>query len=124
MEFATGKPQILVFTRPENDGGTTAIISLTPLISPDFNPDLFARLIRGVTRWVATTASGREAWDYSSEDLNIGDLAECEGEPELVAALQSAGISEFKVIEMFDNNDCYPFDTLLVDPAVVAPDPQ
>jgi hypothetical protein len=121
--FTALQPQILVFTRPETDGGTVAIISLTPLAGP-FQADLMGRLMAGVTRWVNSSASGRAALDYSSDDLNIGDLAHDEGDPDLVIALESVGIAEFKVIKIFDGNDCYPYDTLLFDPNVTAPSPE
>ena len=120
MAATSLKPQILVFTRPEDDGGTIAIVSLTPLDGP-FSPSLLTRLIQGVTRWVSSSEEGREAYEYSSEDLNIGDLASYEGEPALVAALEGAGIASFHVIEMFDNNDVEPFDTLLFDPSLATP---
>lgn len=116
------KPQNLVFTRPETDGGTVAIVSLTPLAGP-FLPDLMQRLIAGVTRWVNSSASGREAMDYSSDDLNIGDLSNYETEPELLSALESVGISKFEVIAIMDGNDCYPYDTLLFDDSIAAPGP-
>ena len=121
MAIPSLKPRIIVFTRPENDGGTIAIISLTPLDSPSFHADVFRRLITGVTRWVSSSESGQEAWEYSSEDLNIGDLSQYEGEPELVNALEGAGIVDFRVIEMFDNNTVYPFDTRLFDASHDAP---
>ena len=123
MAFTALKPQILVFTRPENDGGTVAIVSLTPLEGP-FLPDLLTRLIAGVTRWVNSSDSGRAALEYSSDDLNIGDLSQDEGDPELIAALESVGIGEFKVLAIYDNNDCYPFDTLLFDRSVTPPSPE
>jgi hypothetical protein len=120
MAAAPLKPQILVFTRPESDGGTVAIVKLTPLDGP-FNPDLFTRLVQGVTRWVSSSDEGREAYEESSEDLNIGDLADYEAAPALVTALEGAGIGEFHVIEMFDGNEVHAFDTLLFDPSFDAP---
>ena len=120
MATALAKPHILVFTRPETDGGTVAIVSLIPMDGP-FASDIFARLVAGVTRWVASSEEGREAFEYSSEDLNIGDLADCESQPSLVTALEGAGISDFHVIEMFDNNSVLPFDAHLFDPSFDAP---
>jgi hypothetical protein len=40
MATTPGKPHILVFTRPQDDGGTVAIVSLTPMTGP-FDTHLF-----------------------------------------------------------------------------------
>lgn len=65
----------LLFIR--NDSGsvdTTAILRLTATRGPLSDIEVFAALKRAVTKWVATTDEGKNVWEWSSQDLNIGDL--------------------------------------------------
>jgi hypothetical protein len=43
---------------------------------------------RAVTAWVAQNETGRQAFDNSSQDFNVGDLANELGNPELRAELK------------------------------------
>jgi len=76
------------------------------------------RLVTKVlTKWRATSKEGAEAWEYSSEDFNVGDLGVYQN---LVPAplWWEVGISEFKVqtfcIDSRASN-AWTYDTVLME---------
>ena len=55
-------------------------------------------LRRAITRWINGTARGKEAWEESCEDFNIGDLGnEFPLDETLIGFLADEGISNLKL---------------------------
>jgi hypothetical protein len=73
--------------------------------------------MRKPNRWVETTDAGRKLWDYSSEDLNIGDLANEEDE-DLNRLLVKEGIASWKVIYSLGADEEFSYDRVLAKPAL------
>jgi hypothetical protein len=70
----------------------------------------------GITEWIEKTKAGKEAWDYSCEDLNIGDIASSHTtDKELLACLRRQGITGLDVVfELSDANEV-SYDHVLVN---------
>ena len=70
-----------------------------------------------VTEWVATTKEGKEAWEASSEDFNIGDLANEDISPISKMIRKKHG---YRIVSIeAHSTDAVPsdwtFDSILVD---------
>lgn len=74
-------------------------------------------LRRAITSWVRETKDGAEEWSLSSQDFNIGDLACCYENEELVARLKIEGITELDVETHSESEFCsdWMYDTILAD---------
>lgn len=103
------------FARTE-DGAVTTLGILTFTTSIDNNDAAWAAMMDAITKWVATTDAGRSLWEYSSNDLNIGDLAGSDafGNKDLKALLEARGL-HFKSLAVSDSEGCADFDFALAD---------
>jgi hypothetical protein len=79
--------------------------------------DLLERLCRAVTRWVNSTPDGAKAWEYSSQDFNIGDLASELGDPILLMRMADEGIRGFVLSDVPEEDRYWRYDTVLVNVA-------
>jgi NifB/MoaA-like Fe-S oxidoreductase len=73
---------------------------------------------RAVTAWVKQTDAGREAWEYSGGDLNIGDLmGHIDTDKELNKLLEAAGFEELSIEGSSSESvsDRWTYDTVLVE---------
>lgn len=70
-----------------------------------------------VTKWVKETEDGKDCWDNSNGDLNIGDLSLYESDFSEWAKphLKKAGITDFEIPINVSVNESRLFDELLVD---------
>jgi hypothetical protein len=77
--------------------------------------NLKTRLIEAVTRWVQTTEDGKSAWEESTHDFNLGDLANQDLAP-INERLGPSGIFilSIEVHSMDASSDDWLFDTVLV----------
>jgi hypothetical protein len=50
-----------------------------------------------LSHWFTTTDAGREAWESSADDFNIGDLCHSLGDEELEASLRRHGIAQLTI---------------------------
>lgn len=69
----------LPFIREES--GRTTTISIVKLVTRKpckTVEEQTKALIKAVSYWVTNSKDGKECWNYSAEDLNIGDLASYE----------------------------------------------
>ena len=73
------------------------------------------QLKEAVTEWVTTTDVGKKAWIYSSEDLNIGDLAGYLDHTGLKPILAKHNIKLEILSEILDGA-ALPYDTVLAEP--------
>ena len=80
--------------------------------------DALQRLSRAVGQWIQNTDEGRRAWTESSEDFNVGDLAEYLGRtgkatPALQRFLEKEGISRVKDLFVLTNAGQESYDRVL-----------
>lgn len=69
-----------------------------------------------VSHWFTTTGEGRAAWEESSEDFNVGDLANALGDARLEESLRLHGIAALTVethAARGGNHD-WPYDEVLI----------
>lgn len=81
------------------------------------HPELRSALTAALTEWMRTTQEGKDAWEDSSHDFNVGDLANAptDSSPlkELLAA-QNVHDLEIDVYSDVSGDRYWTFDTLLV----------
>lgn len=77
--------------------------------------DALLALKKGVTEWVRTTEEGRRLWEYSSEDLNIGDLASYLEDASLLECLKRRGIEGIDLLYEVVEGEEISYDHVLVD---------
>lgn len=106
----------LLFVRQEGMKGLTDFktIGLT-VDSAAQLPDVEVLLLlkRAVTDWAANHATGREAWQASGEDYNIGDLVTDLADESLVRCLAARGISHVR--ELTTGCKAFDYDAVLMD---------
>jgi hypothetical protein len=79
------------------------------------NEEVLQRVRKGVTRWVAETPEGAEAWAGSSHDLNIGDVLLHEAD--VLPFLEQEGLLGVAFEQLVFETCSWHFDTHLVDAA-------
>ena len=72
---------------------------------------------KAINKWIETCESGLQAWEYSSEDFNIGDWSSYIQDAELKACLKEQGIV-MRNIEMFASDEIINFDKILASPTL------
>lgn len=82
--------------------------------------DALRRLSRAVGRWIQNTDEGRRAWTSSSEDFNVGDLAESLSESgkaigSLQPFLEKEGIARVKDLFVLTDAEHESYDRILAD---------
>lgn len=105
----------LVFLRHEKSQvPNIAVLSLRTLLEND--RDVMEALIGATTEWVSTTTAGRDLWDFSCNDLNIGDLASSTAftDEAFLAALRARGV-EYVSSEFVSGGAACSYDEVLVD---------
>jgi hypothetical protein len=107
----------LVFVRYE--GGEVCNMGILSLkTSLNSNDEVKAALVSATTHWVNTTKEGRELWDDSCEDLNIGDLDSGSAfkSAEFIQALKERGV-EYVDCSLMSCDEALSFDEVLVNEA-------
>ena len=64
-----------VLMRASHKETTGAIVSCEQTQDVNTVEKMLERIKNAVTDWIKVTKAGMEMWEYSSEDLNIGDLS-------------------------------------------------
>lgn len=80
--------------------------------------DALQRLSRAVGQWIQNTNEGRRAWTGSSEDFNVGELAEYlsrtgKAKPALQRFFEKQGISRVKDLFVLTNAGQENYDRVL-----------
>lgn len=93
----TKKPKLtpVEFIVPRSSENTYAIVTAQVVLdtrSLHLADEFFKALRKAVTQWIRSTKEGREALDSSSEDMNIGDIAQDGISPKLKKELEKVGI--------------------------------
>lgn len=107
--------QQLAFIRYEGIQGLDCLLVMEFKTAQPMGRDaIMAALRRALTKWAETTAEGREAWEQSSEDYNVGDfLGDCET-PEVLRLLADEGILGIEVIYQLSSSEEVSYDALLM----------
>jgi hypothetical protein len=81
------------------------------------NSKFLEALIRAITNWMKCTDKGKKAFEYSSEDFNIGDLSSYLEDANLKGLLYEQGISDLTVsiYTCAESNPNWVYDTHLFD---------
>lgn len=106
----------LTFARREDGSITTlGILDLRTTLEDD--EEVFEALTAAITQWIRTTEEGRQAWAYSSNDFNIGDLVggDHHKNPDLKRLLAERGIEIADVTVADSDGDALDYDTVLVN---------
>lgn len=76
--------------------------------------DILTVIRSAITAWVKTTKEGKKAWEYSSDDMNIGDIGD---DPPLSLRRlpNKEGITGWTCVWQGGGLDTVPYDTVLVD---------
>ena len=109
--------KIIPFLRHEQaEVSTLAILQVT--LDQDLDSSTIVKYIEEVTSaWINDTEEGKQAWQETDEDLNIGDLA-LRDKTYLKYAmepLKEKGILDLKFIWCGDVEDYIEYDHILVD---------
>lgn len=120
---------IVEFIVPRRARGETTIAVVraevsrrdTDLLDVHRGPDKFRdRLTTAVTKWVAETAEGLAAWKASSEDFNVGDLADHISDPDLRMRCTDAGIHNLQITTYGHTGAAdWMYDDILVNEAAL-----
>lgn len=91
-----------------------ASLKLRVLQGEDVEAD-YERFKKAISLWIATSVAGRNAWEHSSEDLNIGDLLMSNHQDaDLQHCLAAFGL-EIVEIDSIDTDEVKAYDEVLVD---------
>lgn len=104
--------------RESNDETTFAVVSAQVTRNVFDAASLRDALTEALTQWCNCANEGREAWEESDHDFNIGDLGSrylgCES---LQPYLNNAGVEELEIAIERDIFTCqWVYDTVLMDP--------
>lgn len=77
--------------------------------------DFLLSLKRAVTNWINASETGIRAWKETSQDFNVGDLAQWIGDEALVEQLRLQGIFDLDVEAMNVSHVNWLFDTVLAN---------
>jgi len=107
-----------VVLRSSSDEVTFAVV--TARVATDELRNDFAfqdALIAAITEWVKTTETGRAEWAGSCQDFNVGDLASCYDDPDLLKLLAERGIRNLKIeiCSAVGQSQNWTYDQVLVD---------
>ena len=94
------------------DVGRLLVLRLTTA-EPMSADEAQAALEEGLSQWAQTTPEGRQAWDFSSEDYNVGDLCDDLGNEDLLRLLKEEGILAIAVAYEL-NQDPISYDHVLI----------
>lgn len=94
------------------------VIEMTTVV--ETKEDALHRLSRAVGQWIQNTREGRRAWKESSEDFNVGDLAQYlsrsgKATHTLQRFIENEGISRVKDIFVLTNADQESYDRILAN---------
>lgn len=108
----------IVVIRDSGDEATVAVVEWDGIDSSRFKSNLTAAL----TKWAKTTEEGRDAWDESSQDFNVGDLSNADYEDNpLKAILAEFGIKNLSVsVYSDDDSPTWGYDDVLIDGDAIA----
>lgn len=107
-----------VIFRESHDEKTVAVVQANVPVEMSGEREFFLILKKALTVWRETTVSGAAAWKRSSEDFNVGDLSEHQGDENLKRILKDFGIHFLDItVEMQDHrrDGMWNFDTVLMD---------
>ena len=116
MTDTTKHRMTIPFIRLDRDRVDAFALLHVDSIHKELEPTMEA-ITRGVTAWIKGTEEGKAAWDYSSEDLNIGDLlgGYLPDDADLRTCLIAEGIEVESLNRIGDITDIVSYDRVLAD---------
>jgi len=107
----------LAFTRKDTNRVENLVvlkITHSPKISGP--KEVFEALCKGITSWVEETEHGKNLWQYTCEDLNIGDILGEHKDKKLAKYLKIQGIKKWKPIYELVDQEEISYDRVLAHP--------
>jgi hypothetical protein len=80
--------------------------------------EVFKAFTTGITKWVENTEEGQTLWNYTSEDLNIGDILNSSGNKTLNKYLAKEGIKKWATIYELIDQEEFSYDKVLAHPVI------
>jgi hypothetical protein len=110
---------VLVYRQEKCEVGAAVVVSARQSKRVRDSASLLDRLRKAITRWMCETKKGKEAWEDSGADFNIGDLSashmDDKGPDEsLVPYLEAQGVCDLDVDQLDPDAD-WTYDTVLCD---------
>lgn len=100
----------------KREGEDTIAIVNAEVVEVIPKKQLQQKVIQACTAWVKRSKTGKAAWKQSSEDFNVGDLSEWQGNEELQEDLRAVGIVSLSIVTYSsDDSAAWRYDNLLVD---------
>jgi hypothetical protein len=109
---------VVPFIRQEVDGIKTLALVQFTVTRPLTQKALVNALTKLITKWVKDTQEGKDAWEQSNGDYNIGDYALTEvtfGNSIPHAELTKHGIQNIEIIYNGEVDGAELYDRVLVD---------
>jgi hypothetical protein len=114
---------MFVVIRNSNDETTLAVVEAKVVAGLTEDTAFLAALKKALTKWQQTTDEGKEAWEESSEDFNVGDLSNYElRKGTLRKLLAERGINKLEIDiksrsgGMGASIGAWSYDTVLIEP--------
>jgi hypothetical protein len=104
----------IAFVRQEGVRATT--VAMLTVWSPLAGPDEIVKAIKnGMGRWVVTSERGKQAWEETCQDLNVGDLlGQGYSQDRALAAILREECVVIAEGVITDWNEAWSYDTVLV----------
>jgi len=119
VERGMKMPNVKFIVRRESTDEETFALVTAKVLTDELKgeKEFLKALVKGITDWVRTTGNGKQAWEASSHDFNVGDLVDYQSDFCLKQRLQKEGIYEFNVETFSCNQICgfWSYDTVLAD---------
>lgn len=106
-----------VVIRSSTEENTLACVTVRKTETVRHPGQLLSLFRNAITAWVRETKEGREAYDNSSRDFNVGDLAVIMPNPQLQYYFNGQGLYDIEIetISSTDFQDDWTYDTHLVE---------
>jgi hypothetical protein len=112
------KKSHIVFTRKDiNSLENMVILKIKHTEELDSPYQVFNAFSNAITKWVENTEEGRALWNYTSEDLNIGDILSSGSNKSLAHCMKKEGILKWKPIYELIDQEEFSYDKVLASPS-------
>lgn len=77
------------------------------------NADPKELIAKAITNWAKSTPIGKQAFEYTCGDLNIGDLSTYTNDPDLIESLKTEGVYNLEITDV--DFKSWLYDDILID---------
>lgn len=98
--------------RNEHNNSVTVVVSCVKTPKVSTSQELRKAITRAVGAWHMLPA-GQQAWDYASDDFNVGDLGMYLDDPTLIELLRAEGVVDLSIEDAPEQDPDWSYDTVL-----------